>query len=599
MEALQSMMTGDAFGSWVLAAMDPKILVSPWKPIVLILPIGLWAWFISTVVDKHAARWHLGRNNWNAVHMVFGVAAFFIALLAAPLESHVAFAISFVALVAILAVNIVVYMQVTNRDERVPETHRLKLDVSSWKTKKEEKAAAKQQATVELIIRRPDKSLVEAPLEETEEFRIRTVAEGLYIKAVSVRASQADLAPTSKDTYTSSYLVDGVRQGGDAIPAADAIKAIDFWKAAAKLDLADRRRQLSADVSVDKGAGAKPTRVLTSGAQGGVRLTLLFDPSGAVRRAKTDLGLTDQQANLLKEIVDDSKGVVLIASPPDGGRTTTLYTILKLHDAYTSNVQTVESDPQDALEGVRQNKYNPGAEGAEYSTLVRSILRRDPNVVGVAELPDANTAKEIVRADHDRIRCYVALQADSALAAVQKYVQAVGSPEQAGESVHGVVSQKLIRKLCVNCRVPYQPSPEMLKKLGLPAEKVPQLFKRGGQVIIKNKPETCPACMGSGYVGQMGIFEIFRLGAEERSFLKQNNLPGLKAALRKQQLPSLQQVALIRAIEGITSIEEVTRVTAEGGGGEGGAAKAAAAPANSAGKPTPQPAGKPGEKAGA
>src|SRR5690606_21206990 len=136
-------------------------------------------------------------------------------------------------------------------------------------------------------------------------------------------------------------------------------------------------------------------RLTTLGAQGGVRTTLLLDPEQAVQRKSDELGLLEPQMAEIKAIVEDGTGVVLLAGPADGGRTTTLYSIVKMHDAYTSNVQTVEIEPQDSLEGVRQNRFDEMAEGPEYSTLVRSILRRDPQVLAVAELPDANTAKEI------------------------------------------------------------------------------------------------------------------------------------------------------------------------------------------------------------
>ncbi len=117
-----------------------------------------------------------------------------------------------------------------------------------------------------------------------------------------------------------------------------------------------------------------------------------------------------------------------------------------------------------------------------------------------------------------------------------------------------------MRRLCTNCRVGYPPSPDMLKKLGVGEGKVQQLFKKGGQVLIKNKPEVCPVCAGdSGYYGMEGVFEVYRFGSEERELLEQNNLAGLKAALRKRNLPTLQQAALKKALSGVTSVEEVTR----------------------------------------
>jgi type II secretory ATPase GspE/PulE/Tfp pilus assembly ATPase PilB-like protein len=118
----------------------------------------------------------------------------------------------------------------------------------------------------------------------------------------------------------------------------------------------------------------------------------------------------------------------------------------------------------------------------------------------------------------------------------------------------------------------------MLKKLGVPEGKVQQLFKKGGQVLIKNKPEVCPTCGGSGYFGQDGVFEVYAITKEERDLIAQGNYQGLKAALRKKSLPSLQQVAIRKAVDGITSVEEVMRVTAS----EAPAAAGAGTPASPA-----------------
>jgi type II secretory ATPase GspE/PulE/Tfp pilus assembly ATPase PilB-like protein len=254
---------------------------------------------------------------------------------------------------------------------------------------------------------------------------------------------------------------------------------------------------------------------------------------------------------------------VLVAAPADGGRTTTFYTVIRMHDAYTSNVQTIEMDPQATLEGVKQNKFDQYAEGPEYGTTVRSLLRRDPDVLGVAELPDANTAKEAAKADFDRCRIYVCVKADNAQQALQGWVKLVGDPELAAKGLRGVISQKLLRKLCNNCKAGYAPTPDMLKKLGLPEGGVKQLFKKGGQVMVKDKVQTCPACDGGGYFGQEGAFEVVTLTDGDRSLIKAGDWNGLKLELRKRKVPTLQQAALRKAVDGITSVEEVIRVTTE------------------------------------
>ncbi len=558
---------------------DAFVLVSWWKPLILLVPLIPWMWLVSKVFDKHAARFFLPREQWGVAHLCVGLVAFLIAIFL-PLKSEGTIWIGFGIIIVLLAADVAAFMLITNRDDRVPEDFRLKLDFSAIAEAKAAKAAAKKQAKVELTIKSPDKSAVPPPMEETPEYQVRLAAESGFTKALEARASQLDFAPTGRDnTYTASYLVDGVRQSGDVIPGADAVRIMDFWKAAAKLDLNDRRRPLKADISVERAGAGRTVRVMSSGTQAGMRLTLLIDPIEAVRRKFTELGLLEPQLTELKKMIEEETGVVLLSAPGDAGRTTTIYALIKQHDAYTKNVQLIEVDQQDTLEGARQNIFNPAAEGPEFSTLVRSILRRDPDVLAIAELPDANTAKEVAKSDLERTRVYISMRADNAMAALQTYLKAVGDLSLAAKGLRGVLSQKLVRKLCTNCRVPYQPSPDMVKKLGLPPDRVKQLFKRGGQVLIKNKPEICPVCGGAGFIGQEGIFEVFPLEAGERAAIAAGDMNALKVELKKRNLPTMQQAALRKAIEGITSVEEVMRVTVDPkAGGEGGAPAAPKAP---------------------
>lgn len=537
-------------------------LVSWWKPVVFLLPFVGWAWVVSNILDKHAARFHLPREGWNVGHMVVAVLAFGGAL-AVPMEGPGAIWASFGIVLVVLAADILVFAIMTNKDERVPEEHRLKFDMSTLSQKRESRATAKLAGTVELAIQGPKKQTVVAPEAGTPEFEARVGAESVYIEARAARASQVDIVPAKEGVYAVTLLVDGVRQTVRSLPAAEAVQIMDFWKAVAGLDIADRRRKQTGMIAVTKKDESHDARITSIGGKTGMRLTMLFDPAAAVRRAAENLGLLDSQTEQLKELVASGTGVVLLAGLPDGGRTTTMYSVVRMHDAYTSNVQTVEIEPPSGIEGVRQNVFDPQAEGPDYSTLVRSILRRDPDVLAVGECPDAATAKEVARSDHARTRVYLSLPTDNSLNAVQMWCKNVGDLELAAESLQGVITQKLLRKLCTNCRVAYQPAPEMLKKLGLPTDKVKQLFKKGGQVLIKNKPEVCPLCQGNGYYGQEGVFEVYPIGSAERETIQAGNLAGLKAELRKRQLPNLQQAALRKAISGVTSVEEVLRITTD------------------------------------
>ncbi len=555
------------------------ILLSLWKPVVLLLPFVAWGWLVSTVFDKHCARFFLPRNPWNIFHLSMGLVAFLVAI-ALPLEGQAAFFASLGAAILILAVDVIVFVVSVNKDDRVPESSRIGLDFSKYREARQAKAVAKKAGKVELIVKGPDKSVLPVPIADSPEFASRVASEAAIIQGLDARASQVELLPSGKDpSYVLRSLVDGQPINHRSMPPQEANQIMSFWKGAAKLDVAENRKQQTADINIERGADRRKIRVTTIGTQAGPRLTLLVDPEAQVRRKFDQLGLLESQAVDFKELTSSLKGVVLLAALPDAGRTTLMYATVKLHDAYTQNVQTLEVETQDILEGAKQNKFDPQAEGAEFSTTLRSILRRDPQVVGVAEIPDANTAKEIVKADQDRVRVYASFAADSAMSAIVKWVKLVGDQEQAANVLQGVVAMRLVRKVCSNCRVPYQPPADMLKKLNLPADKVQTLVKKGGQVLIKNKPEVCPVCQGTGYLGQEGVFEVFLFDDACRAAVRSGNINALRAELRKKQSPTIAQAAMQKLVTLTTTVDEVIRITSEGAPAAPSASSAAPKPA--------------------
>ncbi|MCA9278885.1 MAG: Flp pilus assembly complex ATPase component TadA [Phycisphaeraceae bacterium] len=543
------------------------VLVSPWKPILMLVPFVAWAWFLSTVIDKQADRFHLGRNKWNAWLISVGLLGFVGSLLL-PIASAFTFLISLGIIVVVLGASLMTFISVTNKDPRVPEHLRIRFDTQSWKEAKEAKREAKLAGKAELTITGPGKVLVPVPEGESEAFVVRTAAERIYIEGRNRRATQVDVALVAEGKYGVSVLVDGVPTAVEQLPAQDAIRIIDFWKAASGLDVADRRKKQVGTAKVAQGPDEHEISVTTSGVPGGMQLTMVYDPSKAVQLSINNMGFSDTQLKTLRSMAEVGKGgLVLVAGAVDGGRTTLLYALTKLHDPYTLNIETVEIDVEDDLEGVRQNVWVPKADGPDFGTFARSSLRRDPQVVTVMEMPDQATAKVASALDDTRTRLYLGLRTRDTLKALQTYVQAVGDVDTAVKPLAGVVSVRLMRRLCQNCRQPYKPDAAMLQKLGLPADRVQQLFKKGGQVLIKNKPDICPACNGSGYFGMIGVYELIPIEKAERELIKTGNLPALRASAKKRQLPTMQQAAILRAVEGVTSVEEVMRVMASSSSG--------------------------------
>ena len=570
-----------------LAAGEAYALVAWWKALLLMAPFVAWAWMLSTILDKHAQRFFLGQEKWNLIHMIFGVVALAL-LVVIPLGGFPGFLAAFFGIVAVLAIDIIIFASVANKDERIPEHAKLTLNFSEMAAKRDEKRQAKKLGSSELIVVGADKMKILPPEKETTAYAVRVASEEVVINGYTTHASQIDVRPVNAETYGVSMLVDGVRQPGEQLAQADAVQIIDFWKKAAGLDVSDRRRKQSGSVSVSSESMSNQTvKCITSGSKNGMVMSMVFNPDQAVRRKPEDLGMTNSQYELVKSWADSPHGVVLLAAGSDNGRTTTMYSMLKLHDAYTSNIQTVEYEIEDALEGVKQIRFDQSKEDADFATTVRSTLRRDPDVVGVCDLPDMQTAQNIANADLERSRVYISLKVDDAIAAIQLYVRGVGDAKLAAKGLEGVIAQKLLRVLCSNCKVAYQPTPEMLKKLGLPSDKVKQLFKKGGQVLIRNKPEICPTCNGIGYVGQTGCFGVFPIKDEERQMIASENWTGLRTAMRKRSLPTVQQAALRKAVEGITSIEEVSRISSSGSKKSGGSSSGGIKP--SANSPKPQP----------
>lgn len=540
---------------------EALVLMSWWKPILLLIPFVPWAIIVSRILDKHAARWYLPRTAWNVGHITAALVALLVAVLL-PVPAEAAIWVALGIIVVVLMADILVFALVTNKDERVPPEFRMTLDLSKYREAQAKKKATKKAGQVELVMRASDKSTLAVPDTDSPEFQVRLAAEQAFISGMEARATQIEFAPTGKDNaYAVIYVVDGVRQQAASMPGADALKIMDVWKAAAKLDVADRRRKQTGDMTIDRGDTRRKIRVYSIGSQAGMKVTLSIEPAAQVKRKLEDLGLFEPQLKEVKDLIELGLGTVIITGPQDGGRTTTMYAVVRAHDAYTKNVNTLELEIQDEIEGVRQNVFDPQSESGEFSTTARSLIRRDPDVLALAEVPDPATAKEAAKADGERARVYLCMRSEGAIQAIQSYIQAVGDVELALKYLKGAISHRLVRTLCTNCRVPYQPPAEMLKKMGLPADRVKQLFKKGGQVLIKNKPDVCPMCKGTGYYGQTGVFEVITLNDADRAMIRAGDYNGVRAELRKRNVLTLQQAALRRAIEGVTSVEEIGRMS--------------------------------------
>jgi type II secretory ATPase GspE/PulE/Tfp pilus assembly ATPase PilB-like protein len=326
--------------------------------------------------------------------------------------------------------------------------------------------------------------------------------------------------------------------------------------------------------------------LMVAGSSSAQQVRVDFDLNKRMGKPVQDLGLLPAQMKLVESIVsnDEPGGVVLVAAAAGQGLTTTSLAMLARHDAFTAAVKALEKNSMHRLEGVDHQLWNPSG-GVEFHTQLQSIVRRGPDVVFVDDVTDPGTGKVIASPTSSDTRFYVALPVDGVGPAITEWFRAVGDVKMAAAPLRAVVAVRMIRKLCIACRVPFQPSPEQAKRLAIPAGKAVELFRAGGKVQIKSKVEDCPLCKGTGFSGQIGVFEVVILDAEAREHLAKGDLKSAYNASRlKFKAPGMQEAALMRVREGVTSLEEVVRVFTPP------AAKPAAAGAKPTAKPATPPA---------
>jgi len=442
----------------------------------------------------------------------------------------------------------------------VPEDPKFVLSVEAVQRAMRERSAARAARSASVTLLDDDGNALPVPEKEDPLLPVHLAMDELVTPAFVGRADTVEVQPGKDGGFQVRQLVDGVRYQREPLDAQTGSAVIDYLKKAAGLDVGDKRRRQTGDLAIRYGAQEHPVRLRTSGSSSGQVMVLDIDLKAKVKRPLDELGLTSRQRERLDQVTADLAGVVLLAAPADNGRTTTMYAMLRRHDAFTNNIRTLELEQLVQIDGVGHNTFDPEGD-VEFSVQVRSMLRRDPSILAVAEIPDAATAKEIAAPGIKGPLIYASMKADSSTDAIQRWAKAVGDLETAAAPLKAIVFQRLLRQLCETCRVAYQPAPEQIKRLGLPGDQVRQLFKASGKIVDRNREQTCTTCGGLGYIGQVGAFEVMVLDDEARAFLGKGDLNAVRNHMRRQKMMTLQEAALRKAIEGRTSVEEVIRVT--------------------------------------
>jgi len=374
------------------------------------------------------------------------------------------------------------------------------------------------------------------------------------------RASSIAFSPTPQD-YNVAYYVDGAVLKQPSTSREQMKYFIHFIKQLADLDTKEKRKPQKGTFKVAQGESYTEWEVATAGSTAGEQVRLKQITHEDLPRLN-EIGLMPEQYEQLRRFNEIKQGVFIISGSSKSGITTTLYAFLRNHDAFINHINTLERQASYNIPNITQNAFNLSDTGTTtFAKKLLALVRMGPDVVGVGECEDAETAKVACKAAADGKLMYVTLKADSVIQAFAKWLKFVGDKNLAVGTLLGISNQRLLRKLCGECKQAYTPDKELFKKFNINAEKTKVLYRAGKVLYDKHgKASTCENCQGTGYFGRMGVFEIITLNNELRKALIQlRSLPEIGTQFRRAKMLYLQEQALRRVISGTVAINEMIR----------------------------------------
>tara|TARA_Y100000589_G_scaffold289043_1_gene290850 strand:+ start:2286 stop:3980 length:1695 start_codon:yes stop_codon:yes gene_type:complete len=527
------------------------LLMSPWKPLVIWGVFIAWAWLVATKIDKDLRYYNLGWEKWNSIFLASGVVAvitFFTGWV---------FWVSLPVGVLILLTPVLVYWKIRNGS--VPDGKQFYLSLSKDAAAAQQRKMEKARLSAAIQYTDASGSEVRVPSKDDPDFQIYLRTEDIMGPAIKARASRIEMLLTGTGCKI-AWVIDGVRTKQEDMAVEDAAPAINFFKQIAGLESSDSRRTKSGSFSLNSGAEDTSVQMAISGSSKGPVVVIEFNRETSRLVPYDQLGLLPQQRAMLDELVEkhDRHGIVLVSAPAKQGATTTVYSLLGRHDAYTCNIKSLEYEIEAFINGVDQAEWDPMNVDVDFATNLQSILRRDPDVALVGDIRDSESAKAAAAPGRKGPLVYVGMHANSLVDCIREWVKHVGDVEEAVKPIRAVLHQRLIRKLCPNCK--QQVTPEEMAAMKLPAGIGDQLHRRVGQIQIKNKIIDCPICNGTGFLGQTAVFEVLVVDQDVLKHLRSGDLKSALAAARKSKMLQMQEAALLKAGRGETSLDEIARV---------------------------------------
>ncbi len=371
----------------------------------------------------------------------------------------------------------------------------------------------------------------------------------LVREAVLQKASDIHIEP-QKEEVRIRFRIDGALREVRSLPKSNQAALISRLKIMAGLDIAERRKPQDGRMELKNPEGEVDMRVSTIPTIYGEKVVLRVLNKNSVLLDLEQLGFSIKNRRYFDEILQRPHGIILVTGPTGSGKSTTLFTALNKLNNAEQNISTVEDPVEYRLEGINQIQVNPKAD-LTFAAALRSILRQDPDIVMIGEIRDKETASIAVKAALTGHLVLSTIHTNDAPSAITRLVDMGVEPYLVASSLIGVVAQRLVRRICPNCKERIEPTEEMLLYLGELGQQVPFLYRGKG----------CPECSETGYRGRLAIHEVLLSDREIRMLTTQNRpAEDLRDAAIANGMATLKMDGLEKALKGLTTLEEVMRV---------------------------------------
>jgi type IV pilus assembly protein PilB len=379
----------------------------------------------------------------------------------------------------------------------------------------------------------------------------------ILLQAIKMGASDIHIEPYQKDVRL-RYRIDGILYEFEAPPKSVHGAVVSRIKILGNMDIAEHRLPQDGRAKIIIENREADLRISTIPTVNGEKVVIrVLDPKGlCVDLSK--LGFEEEILRVYTRAITSPHGIILITGPTGSGKSTTLYSTLRTINASDKNILTIEDPVEYMIRGINQVQAKPDI-GLDFSSGLRAFMRQDPDVILVGEIRDRETAEVAINAALTGHLVFATLHTNDAAGAITRLINMGIEPFLITSTVIMCVAQRLVRKICPRCSEPYEPSPVLLKELGItpkPGEKI--TFRRG---------QGCGYCTRTGYRGRTGLFEVLQITDDIREMiLARESAHTIKEEAARAGMLTLEQAALRKVLRGIITTEELIRVAFESGG---------------------------------